>query len=161
MLVHIEFGFFHSLQIFNRSPTSIALAFTGSEFRLNVNNGLRSVLIPHRSAFLQLMDFLTFEDGSDQFILHQEGAFFYCPFFTDLFNEKELPLIMTTFEVSMLLRCSEEYVCRTAHEGRISFQKNGKNIVFRKRDVLSYLDENFWRLLTTFDDVLTTFFKGI
>lgn len=59
------------------------------------------------------------------------------------YNEKELPLIMTTFEVSMLLRCSEEYVRRIAHEGRISFQKNGKNMVFRKRNVLSYLDENF------------------
>ena len=45
------------------------------------------------------------------------------------YNEKELPLIMTTFEVSMLLRCSEEYVRRIAHEGRISFQKNGKNMV--------------------------------
>ena len=43
----------------------------------------------------------------------------------------------------MLLRCSEEYVRKIAHEGRISFQKNGKNMVFRKRDVLSYLDENF------------------
>lgn len=59
------------------------------------------------------------------------------------YNEKELPLIMTTFEVSMLLRCLEEYVRRIAHEGRIPFQKNGKNMVFRKRDVLSYLDENF------------------
>lgn len=59
------------------------------------------------------------------------------------YNEKELPLIMTTFEVSMLLRCSEEYVRRIANEGKISFQKNGKNMVFRKRDVLNYLDENF------------------
>lgn len=59
------------------------------------------------------------------------------------YNEKELPLIMTTFEVSMLLRCSEEYVRRIAHEGRMPFQKNGKNMVFRKKVVLSYLDESF------------------
>ena len=68
-----------------------------------------------------------------------------------IFNLKsELPLVMTTYEVSMLLRCSEEYVRRIAHEGRIPFLKNGKNMVFRKSDILNYLEEIFWRQLTTF-----------
>lgn len=59
------------------------------------------------------------------------------------YNEDALPLIMTTFEVSKLLRCSEEYVRRIAHNGDLSFQKNGKNMIFRKSDVLKYIDNNF------------------
>ena len=55
------------------------------------------------------------------------------------YNEKELPLVMTTYE----LRCSEEYVRRIAHEGRIPFLKNEKNMVFRKSDILNYLEEIF------------------
>jgi len=58
-------------------------------------------------------------------------------------NENELPIIMTTFEVSKLLRCSEEYVRKMAHKGDIKFQKNGKNMVFKKSDILRYLNESF------------------
>ena len=63
--------------------------------------------------------------------------------FSKDFGERNINTRKFSCEMSMLLRCSEEYVRRIAHEGRISFQKNGKNMVFRKRDVLSYLDENF------------------
>ena len=49
------------------------------------------------------------------------------------YNEKELPLVMTTYEVSMLLRCSEEYVRRIAHEGRIPFLKNRKEYGVQKK----------------------------
>lgn len=66
------------------------------------------------------------------------------------YNEKELPLIMTTFEVSMLLRCSEEYVRRIAHEGRISFQKNGKKHGVQKKRCIELFRREF---LTTSDDV--------
>ena len=58
-------------------------------------------------------------------------------------NENELPLIMTTFEVSKLLRCSDEYVRKMAHKGEIRYQKNGKNMVFKKSDILRYINENF------------------
>ena len=43
----------------------------------------------------------------------------------------------------MLLRCSEEYVRRLANKGEIGFQKNGKNMIFKKSEVLRYLDEKF------------------
>lgn len=57
------------------------------------------------------------------------------------YDESQLPLIMTTYEVSILLRCSEEYIRRLARNGEIKYIKNGKNLVFRKNDVLDYLGQ--------------------
>ena len=63
MLVHIKLGFRHSLKVLDGCPTAIALALAGSEFCLNVDNGLRSVCIPHHPVFLRLMDSLPFYDS--------------------------------------------------------------------------------------------------
>lgn len=57
------------------------------------------------------------------------------------YDESQLPLIMTTYEVSILLRCSEEYIRRLARNGEIKHIRNGKNLVFRKNDVLDYLGQ--------------------
>lgn len=57
------------------------------------------------------------------------------------YNENQLPLIMTTYEVSILLRCSQEYVREIAHDGKLPYKMNGKNMVYKKSDVLSYLEQ--------------------
>ena len=50
---------------------------------------------------------------------------------------------ITTVFVSKLLRCSDEYVRKMAHKGEIRYQKNGKNMIFKKSDILRYINENF------------------
>lgn len=43
----------------------IALAFTGCEFGLNVNDRLRSIALLHSPPLFRLMQFLSFNDGMD------------------------------------------------------------------------------------------------
>ena len=57
------------------------------------------------------------------------------------YNENQLPLVMITCEVLILLRCSPEYIREIAHGGNLPYKINGKNMVYKKSDALSYLEQ--------------------
>ena len=46
-----------------------------------------------------------------------------------------------SYEESILVRCPPEYVRELAHSGKLPYKMNGKNMVCKKTDVLSYLEQ--------------------
>lgn len=68
MLVHIELGFCHALQVLNRSPAAISLPLAGSKFRLDINDALCAVCIPYSTAFLGRMCSLSLDDSTDRIL---------------------------------------------------------------------------------------------
>ena len=68
MLVHVELGFRHALQILDSRPASIAFAFFLGELRLNVDQRPRMIVFPDKSTLLRIVDFLPLDDRAERIL---------------------------------------------------------------------------------------------
>ena len=60
-----------------------------------------------------------------------------------LHNIEDLPVICTCADAGLLLRCSPEAVARMARDGKIPGVKRGNVWIFRREDLLAYVDVLF------------------
>lgn len=60
-----------------------------------------------------------------------------------LHSTADLPVLCTCVEAGLLLRCSPEAVARMARDGRLPGAKQGNSWIFRREDLLAYVDGLF------------------
>ena len=60
-----------------------------------------------------------------------------------LHSTQELPVICTCSEAGLLLRCTPEAIARMAREGKIKGVKRGSVWLFRKDDLIAYVEDIF------------------
>ena len=62
---------------------------------------------------------------------------------TALRNTGDLPVLCTCTDAALLLRCSPEAVARMARDGKLRGVKRGSTWLFRREDLLAYVDSLF------------------
>lgn len=55
----------------------------------------------------------------------------------------DLPVLCTCADAGLLLRCSPEAVARMARDGKLKGIKRGSTWLFRREDLLDYVDDLF------------------